>query len=400
MYNRKEIVDMFSTFLQLEGDRFSKWLTDIKLRRSMKNCLEFSPDISKEENFWAIYWHKHWQSQSYNLAEKHMRAYLQEAFYWGSQKTAAKLKNSSYSIADFFQMANTEAEVILKGFNPRKSSSLKSYALMATQSRLRDILRKRKDTDICSNWSLLRKISKKLLVEALGNAGLSESTIAQYRLAWNCFKEIYVQEQPGGVKTLPQPTPQQWDAIANLYNNSRHRLAQPTSECKTQTIEKWLNQSVFYVRAYLFPPLKSLDSFQQHNDDTNQTQTLDIPDPSSDSLIADMIAQEDVQNRQSQVYQMFGVLSDALQNLDLRSQKLVKLYYQKGLTQQEIMQELQISQATVSRKLVKSREYLLGALVNWSQDLNISVNPNQIKDISTALEEWLRNQSTDSNINP
>ena len=400
MYSRKEIVGMFSTFLQLERDRFSKWVTDIKLRRSMEKCLDYSPGISKDENFWAIYWHNNWrESQSNLIAEMHIKAYLQETCYWASQKTAAKITNKSYSLADLFQMANTEVGIVLKGFNPIKSSSLKAYGIMVIQSRLRDILQRQKDAYICSDWALLRKVTKKFFVEALNNAGLSESAIVEYRLAWNCFKEVYVQEQTTGIKTLQKPTSQQLEAIANLYNSSRHQLTEITSECTTQKIEKWLNQSVIYVRTYLFPPLKSLDSFQR-NDDTSQPQTLDIPDPSSDSLITDMIVQEDVQHRQKQVSEMFAVLSEALQALDTRSQKLIKLYYQEGLTQQQIMQELQISQSTVSRQLVKNREYLLKALVKWSQDLNISVNPNQIKDISTALEEWLRNQSTDSSINP
>ena len=407
MYHRKEVIDMFSTFLQLEGDRFSKWLIDIKLRRSMQRCLEFSPEFSKEENFWVVYWYKHWQcegatslelSQSNPLCAAHLLAYLQEACYWASQKTVAKFANSQYSLADYFQMANAEVERVLQNFDLRRSSSLNAYAIIKIQSRLRDILRQRKHADMCSNWSLLRKVSKKILLEALDNAGLSESTIAQYRLAWNCFKEIYVQSQPGSTRLLPAPTPQEWEAIANLYNNSRHQLTQPTSECKAQTIEKWLNQSVIYLRTYLFPPLKSLDSFQQ-NYHTNQTQTLDIPDPSSDSLIADMIAQEDIQNRQDRIYQMFGVLSEAVQALDVRSQELFKLYYQQDMTQQQIIEHLQISQPTVSRKLVKIREHLLGALVKWSQNLNISVNPNQIKDMSIALEEWLRNQAHDININ-
>ena len=396
MYRRTEITQMFSSFLQFERDRFSKWLVDIKLRRSMENCLQLSPEVSKEENFWALYWHKHWSLQSNSLAGMHLLAYLQESCYWASQKTLAKLPNSQYSIADFFQMANAEVETMLKFFNPSKSSSLKAYASMAIQSRLRDILQQRKDAYICSNWSLLRKVSKKLLVEALGNAGLSTSTIAQYRLAWNCFKELYV-HQPGGTKTLPEPTPQEWEAIANLYNHSRHQLTQTTSECKPQTIEKWLNQSVLHVRAYMFPPVKSLNNFQQ-NDDANQT--LDLPDPSSHSLIADMIAEENLQDRQNQISQMFGVLSEALQNLDLKSQELLKLYYQKELTQQQIMQELQISQSTVSRKLFKGRESLLRALVQWSENLNISVNPNQVKDMSIALEEWLRDKYYNHNMNP
>ncbi len=401
MRPRQDITEMFSTFVELENDRFNKWLVDIKLRQSMQNCLDCSPFVSKQENskqenFWVLYWHNQWRSpsQSNRLARMHMQAYLQEPCYHVSRKIVALDANGQHSIADFFQMANAEVEPILTNFNPRKSSNLKAYFTMAIKSRLKDILRQRKEADPCSNWALLRKVSKKLYVEALNNAGLSASAIAQYRLAWICFKELYVQNQPGGTASLPEPTPQLWQAIADLYNHSRHQL-KPTPECTTQEIKSWLDRSVEYVRAYLFPPVKSLDTFKPS--DTNQT--LDLPDP-NDSLIADLIAQEDIRDRQNQISQMFDVLSKTLQAMELKSQEILRLYYLEELTQQQIMQQLQISQPTVSRKLVKGRESLLLALVNWSRTMNISVNPNQINDMSIALEEWLRNQFGNLNINP
>ncbi|MBR8836496.1 MAG: sigma-70 family RNA polymerase sigma factor [Stigonema ocellatum SAG 48.90 = DSM 106950] len=390
MRPRREITEMFSTFVQLEGNRFNKWLIDIKLRRSIQNCLEGSIEVANSENFWALYWYKTWRWQSSSLARMHLLAYLQEPCYWTAQKAVTKFANSQYSIADYFQMANAEVETILKDFNPEKSSSLKAYAIMALSSRLKDILRQRQEADICSNWALLRKVSKKQLLAALDNAGLSLGAIAQYRLAWTCFKELYVQKQSGGTKALPEPTPQLWEAIANLYNNSRQtQLTQPTQQCEVQTIQRWLNQTVLYVRAYLYPPVKSLNALQS-DDETNLM--LDLPDPDSDSPIADMIAFENLQDRQNQISQMFAVLLSALLSLDKQSQEVLKLYYQQELTQQQIMQQLQMSQPTVSRKLVKGRESMLAALVQWCQDLNISVNPIQIKDMSVALEEWLRNQ--------
>jgi len=55
------------------------------------------------------------------------------------------------------------------------------------------------------------------------------------------------------------------------------------------------------------------------------------------------------------------------------------------------MQMLKMSQPSVSRRLAKSREALLSALVQWSQDsLNISVTSNLVKEMSAALEEWLQ----------
>ncbi|BAZ23037.1 RNA polymerase sigma 70 family subunit [Kalymmatonema gypsitolerans NIES-4073] len=398
MRPRQEITDMFSTFVQLERGRFSKWLTDTTLRRSIQNCLESSPEVANSQNFWALYWHKHWQTQSHNLARMHLLAYLQEPCYWVASKTVTKFTLSQYTLADYFQMAIAEVETILKDFNPEKSSSLKAYAIMAMPSRLRDILRQRKEADICTNWALLRKVSKKLLSEALSEAGLSQSAIAQYRLAWTCFKELYIQNQPGGTSQLPKPNRQLWEAIANLYNREQQsQLTQPTGQCTTETIEQWLTQTALYVRAYLFPSVKSLNAFKQ-NDDT--TVTFDLPDPSSSSPMADMIAEEDVQNRQNQISQMSAVLLKALQSLDVQTQEVLKLYYQQGLTQQQIMQQLQMSQPTVSRRLVKGRESMLAALVKWSQDLNISVDSNQIKDMSLALEEWLRNQYGEYNIIP
>lgn len=396
MRRRQEITDMFSTFVQLEGGRFSKWLTDIKLYRNIQNHLERSSETLKSENFWALYWHKHWFSGSNNLARMHLLAYLQEPCYWTASKAVAKFTLSQYTLADYFQMAIAEVEIILKDFNPEKCSSLKAYAIMAIPSRLRDILRQRREADICTNWALLRKVSKKLLSEALSTAGLSQSAIAQHRLAWTCFKELYVQNQPGSTSQLPEPNRQLWEAITNLYNHERfNQLTQPTEQRNAQTIEQWLTQTAIYVRAYLFPPVKSLNAFKQ---DDHTTVTFDLPDPSSDSPMADMIAAEDVQNRQNQISQISAVLLKALQSMDVQSQEVLKLYYQQGLTQQQIIQQLQMSQPTVSRRLVKGREFLLGALIQWSQDLNISVNSNQIKDMSLALEELLRNQYGEYNM--
>ena len=213
--------------------------------------------------------------------------------------------------------------------------------------------------------------------------------IAQYRLAWTCFNDLYVQKQPGSTASLPEPTPQLWQAIANMHNHCRHQLSKPTPECTAQEIKSWLEKSVKYIRAYLFPRIKSLNTFKP---DSDTEQTIDLPDPNSDDSLTELIASEEIKDRQNQISQMYDVLSKALQGLDANSQEILKLYYQEDLTQQQIMHSLGKSQPTVSRKLVKGRECLLKALVEWSLDLNISVNPNQINNMSIALEEWLRTQ--------
>ncbi|OYD88249.1 RNA polymerase subunit sigma-70 [Nostoc sp. 'Peltigera membranacea cyanobiont' 213] len=389
MRPRQQIIEMFSTFIELEGDRFSKWLIDIKLYRNIQNCLEYSALNPNSENFLALHWHKCWREESNSIAIMHLSAYLQESNYWAAKKTIAKFTNSQHSLADYFQMANAEIETILKNFNIEKCSSLKAYATMAVPSRLKDILRQRKEADICTNWALLRKVSKKQLLEALAQAGLSPILIAQYRLAWTCFKELYVQNQPGGTKSLLQPEPQLWEAIVNLYNRERqNQLTQPTPQCTREKIEQWLTQAAIYVRGYLYPPVSSLNLAISEDDSTT---TFDLPDPFSDSLIAQMIAQEDAQNQQNQQSQIEAFLLKTLQTFEAKSQEILKLYYQQGLTQPQIVERLQMSQPTVSRRLLKARELMLAALIQWSQDtLNISVTSNLVNDMSSALEEWLK----------
>ncbi|MDF5740352.1 sigma-70 family RNA polymerase sigma factor [Nostoc sp. S13] len=389
MRPRQEITEMFSTFAQLEKDRFSNWLTDRKLQRSIQNCLNEPVDITTSENFWALYWHKNWLRQSSYLAEMHLSAYLQEPCYWAAEKIVRRFTNTQYELADYFQMAIAEVKTILNDFDSNKNSSLKTYACMAFSSRLKDILRQRKEADICTNWGLLRKVSKKLLLEALHNAGLSPTQIAQYRLAWICFKTIYIQKQPGGINKLLEPNRQLWEAVSNLYNTERQSQLTPAGpEYDYSSIEQLLTYTGICVRAYLYPTITSLDVPKPNQESSF---ILDLPDPSAKSLVAEIIAQEDARNRQEQLLKIDTVLLTALKQLDSQSQEIVKLYYKQEFTQQQIIQQLQISQPTVSRRLIKARESLLAALILWSQQtLNISVTSNLIKDISAALEEWLK----------
>ena len=62
MQRREDTVEIFSTFIKFEVDRFDGWIRDPKLRRSMKTCLQQIPD-RQSKNFWALYWHKVWQTQ-------------------------------------------------------------------------------------------------------------------------------------------------------------------------------------------------------------------------------------------------------------------------------------------------------------------------------------------------
>ncbi|GAX38374.1 sigma-70 family RNA polymerase sigma factor [Nodularia sp. NIES-3585] len=384
MQPRQGIMEIFSTFVQFDADRFSVWATDSKLQRSIKRCLEQYPE-QKSENFWVLYWYKIWQVESSPLAVGHISAYLQEVCYWAAQKIAGNFI-SQFSIADCFQMANSCIYKILKNFNPEYSTNLKSYAEYAFDRFLKDSFRLGKEADICTDWALLHKISRKRLVNSLTNAGFDGQIINSYVLAWECFKELYTSESQT-IRKLGKPDTTTWQAITGLYN--RQSLSQLTPE----TLEKWLSTCAKAVRNFLYPKFVSVDAPipGQESGDLLDTLAADLPA----SLLTAIIAQEESTARQTQQAQLNQILLDALAGLDIQSQKLIQAYYQQKLTQQQVAEQLEIKQYTVSRRLTSIKRSLLTTLTQWSQNhLHISPTPVVVDAMSKSLEEWLNNYSS------
>lgn len=386
MRPRQDTIEIFSTFLQLDAERFRGWATDPKLRRSMQSCLARLSQPGSE-NFWVLYWYKVWQTQPAGLAGTHLSAYLQEACYWAAQKTMPSLANAQYTLSDCFQMVIARVDKVLKGFNPNYGFGLKSYASATFSSLLKETLRQYHEADICTDWALLRKISQKRLVESL-QAGLTSETIGSYVLAWNCFKTIYVPTQATGTSKLPKPDHATWEAIAKLYNSNRHsQIYPPEPECSADILEKWINACAKAVRSYLYPSLTSINTPKP-----GQSGELldDLPDP-QESLLTEIIAQEEEQDRHVQQTQVNTILVEAVAKLEPQAQRLLQLYYGQGLRQQQIANQLDLKQYIVSRQLTRSRESLLLALARWSQEtMHISLTSDLLKNISAVLEEWLQ----------
>lgn len=389
MHPRQRIIDLFSTFMKFEGDRFSGWATDAKLRRSMDTCLTRSPESEQSENYWALYWYNAWQAQSSYLAKEHLTAYLQEPCYWTSQKTATAFTSTQYTISDCFQVAIAQVEKVLKGFSPNRGFVLKNYASAIFSSVIRETLRQRREVDICTPWGLLRKISQKRLVESLQAAGLSSETINAYVLAWSCFKTIYVPSVGEGTKLayttrqLAKPDDQTWDAIALMYNK------QSTQPVNPSTLANWLLSCATAARNYLYPTLSSINAPTMGQDSGEWLEHL--PGTQQDSLLTQLVAQEEEQSRYSQQAELNETLVVAIAQQEWSLQQLLQLYYGQGLTQQQIAQQLEMKQYTVSRRLTKSREFLLLALAQWSKDkLHTSVTSDVLKHMSIVLEEWLQ----------
>ncbi|MDH6100437.1 sigma-70 family RNA polymerase sigma factor [Anabaenopsis sp. FSS-46] len=374
MQPRPTIIEIFSTFLQFQGDRFSHWATESRLRRSIQRCLQQTTK-NTTENFWVIYWYKSWEvAETKFLAQQHLTAYLQEACYWSSQKTVANFLSTQYKISDCFQIAIAQVNKVLQGFNPNYSSSLKSYASIVFGNAIREYCRQVGEVDICTDWGLLRKTSQRRFHDALKNAGLSADTINTYIVAWQCFKTLYI-PQPGNCRQLAPPDEQIWQAIAQMYNT------QTRSKVNPQTLENWLLTAATAVRKYLYPRKDSLDYLPG----------VDLPGTEPASLIDGIIAAEEAQTRAGVQMQINRLLGDTITQLEPQLQKILQLYYSQQQNQNVIAKQLDIKQYTVSRRLTTAKTILLRTVVNWSRNtLHISVNTDLLTSMSPVIEEWLQ----------
>ncbi|PSF37742.1 group 3/4 sigma-70 RNA polymerase sigma factor [Aphanothece hegewaldii CCALA 016] len=384
MQTRESVLEKFSTFLQFDTDWVSRWVSDPKLQRSMKNCLAQSSQSQQiSEHFWALYWHKIWQTQSNHLSAAHLTAYLQEVSYWTAKKMMLTF-SSSQSFADLFQISLTKIEKILAKFEPQQGVTLEKYASLVFRSIIRDELRQRREVDICSDWGLLHKLSQKKLLESLRYQGLKSETINELLKAWKCFQTIFVPTEARNSRKIPEPDPAIWTAITQLYN--KQSTQKPLT---SEQVKKLLETGAKMARSYLYPKFVSVDApkpgFEQG------TFLDDLPATFDESLLSEIIAQEEAENRNQMRSLLNAVLLRALVKLDVPSQKLLQLYYGQGLTQQEIAQQLEMKQYTVSRRLASHRQSLLLTLAQWSQTtLHYSLNTDVLNNMSIILEEWLK----------
>lgn len=387
MCSRQNLVEIFSTFLQWDDTflRSQRWISDRQLHRSISHCLEQFPEASTSEPFWVLYFHKRWLTSRDRLAEAHLTAYLQETCYWTVQKTLTHLRGTLYPTnceSDLFQTAIASIPQILRNYNPDRSSLI-SYARLVFRATIQKFLLATWQIEICTDWALLRKLSRKRLVAILENAGWQTDAIARCQLAWTCFKTLYVPVR-GETRKLVKPDRATWDAIAQLYN----QLDPTHSPVSPEQLETWLLQCAKRVRASLSPQIVSLNA-PTPGQQVGELQDC-LPDRANPSLLAVAIAREQEEKRQQQRAQIGTVLSAAIARLTPQTRELLQQYYARGLTQQQIGDRLGLQQYQVSRQLSRARQSLFEALVRWSQTaLDRSMTARDLQAIGEILEEWL-----------
>lgn len=387
MRPRQDLIEIFSSFVQFDVDRFYKWGSDPRLKRNMQHCCEQSAATSPPR-FWVLYWHKRWQAEPLSIAKAHLLAYLQEACYWVAYKAGTGFTSTQYGVADCFQIAIAHLDKILKGFNAEQGFDLKNYAIAAFSSLIRDQLRQRKEVDICTDWSLLRKVSQKRLVAALQAQGLIKAEIERYLLTWRSYQLIYTPEQASGTRRLSAPSEAIWIATAQQANAERASLTSLGPPISAQQVEAWMVTAAKAVRHYLYPGAVSINATIAGQDAGEYLDSLS--DADQISPLGEVIAEEEQTQRTAQQTQLNTVLTEAIAQLDAQSQKLLTLYYREEATQKAIAAQLSLKQYAISRALSRIKKTLIMTLAQWGQaTLHITPSPDVLKHTSAALEEWL-----------
>jgi len=388
MHPRQNINELFCTFVKIEQDCFKGWIYQPTLSRNLERFLGEHSTSRNLENFLALYFHKNWIVNNCQLSQDHLAAYLQEVCYWAAVKTHTKLPSHKFKVSDCFQMAMGQLQIVLNRFDPQHGSTLKPYALITFRSLLINQLRNHHEVNLCSDWALLRKISQTRLETTLSYAGLNKNEIDECILAWNSFKNIFSPTKTTGIRQLSEPDPATWQQIANFYNNLRQLPTNSPAYSPLQ-LKNLLQKCSQLVRQSFYPQQVSLNQCQPNQPDTELLEDLSDHSP---SILSDMIAAEDEQNRERQLTNLKNFLSETLVQLQPELLHVLILYYKEGLTQTEIANTLDTKQYTVSRRLTKARETLLKALGKWSRDeFGLTINTEVMAQLDEVMEQWLEN---------
>jgi RNA polymerase sigma factor (sigma-70 family) len=321
MKPRQSLIAIFSDFLKLDSHLALGWISDPRLRRSMQRHLELPTDNS--DQVWALYWHQIWQAEASPLAAAHLTAYVQESCYWAAQKIASQAP-SQQTLADLFQTAIANVPHILNRFDAQLGASFKSYAERVFSNVIKDSLRRQQEVNICSDWSLLNKVSQKRLIEALTKAGLNQPKIAVYVMAWRCYQELYAPAQPKPTRQLTRPPAEVWGAIAQLFNQHA-----PGPTATPEELEKWLLAIAKAIRIDQLPTLVSANTPRPGSAGGELLDSLPAPQT---SLLNALIESEAAAHRQAQQAQLSAVLTGAIAQLEPDQQTLLQVYYGQALT--------------------------------------------------------------------
>ncbi len=406
MEKRKNLVNKFSSFIsftRVDGQNQTQlsWKVDFELENNMKSKVEADPQ--GKESFWGLYFIKILleQSQSdnqnlhkfnpecgmYTIAKRHLSAYLQEACFKAAKDIYHEFKyiKHKYSLEECFQIANIAASSPEKCFRSfdfeRNKINVESYAITAFKRFVRNEIYQQ-DLEArrtkFSDYGLLKYISVKEFNEALLAYNFSASQIILYRLAWQCFNEIF-QPKFHSLSRTRNPSQDDFAAIASYYNQRCNQLELEHLPATDVKIQEMLSNCINILKNY-----RNKQYF------TFEEELYRISDGAS-SRLDELIQQEEWQQVRIIVDKLFA-------NMPQLCQIIFKLWQGLNLTQAEIANLLKSKYPDLQKQYQIARllkRYIRSILKEFASEWN-KVNSEiyldcekDVERIKSALDKCL-----------
>lgn len=424
---RQTIEDKFSQFLFFEEIKVPKnpqkysdifrWRTERRLQQNLR-----SPQLKEYDNefalcrfFLKILKDDSLSSERKKIAAEHIVAYLQEICYWSAKTIYKNIKNlpnnydNEYDCwGEIISYINEPDEELLeksqeqeksatffkglkffKNYNLTRLVSLESftsYAKKTITNRVEDKIRTKLKNDKCTEWALLKNITKAKFIKSLKKAAINEIKQLQYSLVLQCYKEIYKSNDKKGGHSLKEPTDEQYKQMFSLYNQRLSELEKDNLYLKLEPLKTWqefqemLRFCIDIARAYDNPPpTQSLSDLEPPIDDNNDDTISNLGCGEREDF------SEDEANEREQVNQC---LSNAFDTLSLEQKTLLSCLRGFTFKQEDAKVILGIPQYKISRIKTKCYKILSEAL---AQCLKVPLSHEILERLELPLEEWLIN---------
>ncbi len=385
LQQRKTLLEIFSTFLQVREDRnnFSAgWLIDTRLQNSMESRIQEDPKAN--EDCWALFWLKQVLENPQNsLARGHLSSYLEEVCYWITVKhIKSALQKYNIALVDGFLTVRAIAAQpeILKQYQPGYSK-LKTYGRECIYREALAEIYQGREEERHSKAGLLRRTTRTRFIKILKRAGIQDPNFSEWLLALDCFQEIYTLKKPKGCKTLPFPNDEKIAEIAEYYNQRRPSNLNAISG---QDLKNMLEDCQQKIRDYSSIKLVYVDQDFEFREV-----------PADISSVSDLLETSYFKTEKQQ--EVNSVLLKAFDQLKSEDRKILQLLIGLNMTQSEIGKILKITQPQVCRKMrsLKQKSPLLIALAKWvKKELKIELSSDKLHGMSPQLEEWLEQHCT------
>ena len=381
---RLNTIEQFSTFLLLIDSQRNSfiWKKDLRLRKNINQIIG-GKLIEAEliaRNFLTII-----KTENRSIIANHLTAYLQESCYWAAKEVYAQKQTivNQLTLEECFSSGNeitvTPIKILLK-YNLTSGSKITTYAQTRLKTIITEAIYRHRQWKLVSNWGLLKKMSKSKRKQALTQtAGLQNEQLQQYLLVWLCYCDHAVTIGKKKYNRLSAPNSSQLKLMTSQYN----LLAKKNFSATALIDEAEFKNRLEFCgeKARLF---------------TNPTQTNYEEEKDIKQLQASGNYLVNLEENQQQEY-INQILINSFHQLDIKLQGIAYLYWGLVLTQQEIVNILQLTapnfiqkQYQFSRKIKSLKEKLFNSLYQQfsvSQKITVSIDN---KTLLSIVQQWLQ----------